>query len=148
MSPPRHPSVPLTVAGHIKQAHQKEREMQALRNEMVQSKQEIKDRFQVYESKMAGFVHDIQARLNQEETSRSTSKLVMEEMREILDRVAPDWYQEVYGPHARRLTPEAHEKINEMLKYCTSQIDVENSQRDLELQKQHNVLIDSMGTNA
>ena len=60
----------------------------------------------------------IQSRLNQAETSRSVSKMVMDKMGEILDRVAPDldWFHEVFGPKANRLTPEAHEKINEMLK--------------------------------
>jgi len=44
--------------------------------------------------------------------------MVMDKMGEILDRVAPDldWFHEVFGPKANRLTPEAHEKINEMLK--------------------------------
>jgi hypothetical protein len=141
--------VPLTVAGHIEQAHQKEREMQDLRNEMAQSKQEIKDRFQAYESKMAEFVHDIQASLNHEETQHKVSTLVMQKMREILGRVAPDWYQEVYGPNAHKLSdnPKAVEKINEWIKILTAQIDAENRQRDLELQKQRKILIDSMGTN-
>ena len=73
----------------------------------------------------------------------------MDKMGEILDRVAPDldWFHEVFGPKANRLTPEAHEKINEMLKILTSKIDTENSQRDLELQKQHKALMDSIGTN-
>jgi integrase len=139
--------VPLTVAGHIEQSHQKGQDMQALRNEMAQSKQEIKDRFQAYESKMAEFVHDIQASLNHEETQHKISTLVMKKMTEILDRVAPDWFQEVYGPNAQRLTPKAHEKINGWLKVLTSQIDAENRERDLELQKQKKVLIDSIGTN-
>jgi hypothetical protein len=93
------------------------------------------------------FVHDIKSELNYEERSSSIRKLVMDKMIEILDRVAPDWYQEVYGPNAQRLTPKAHEKIKEWLKILTAQIDAENSQRDLELQKQKKVLIDSMGTN-
>jgi hypothetical protein len=124
-----------------------EAKFQALRNEMAQSKQEIKDRFQAYESKMAEFVHDIKRELNYEERSSSISKLVMDKMTEILDRVAPDWFQEVYGPNAHRLTPKAHEKINGWLKILTSHIDAENRDRDLELQKQKKVLIDSIGTN-
>jgi hypothetical protein len=124
-----------------------EAKFQALRNEMAQSKQEIKDRFQAYESKMAEFVHDIKRELNYEERSSSISKLVMDKMTEILDRVAPDWFQEVYGPNAHRLTPKAHEKINGWLKILTAQIDAENRDRDLELQKQKKVLIDSIGTN-
>jgi integrase/recombinase XerD len=124
-----------------------EAKFQALRNEMAQSKQEIKDRFEVYESKMAEFVHDIKSELNYEERSNSISKLVMDKMTEILDRVAPDWFQEVYGPNAQRLTPKAHEKIKEWLKILTTQIDAENRERDLELQKQKKVLIDSIGTN-
>ena len=75
---------------------------------MVQSKQEIKDRFQAYESKMAEFVHDIQSRLNQEETSRPYHDLMLDKMREILDRMALGWFQEVFGPKAHRLTPKAH----------------------------------------
>jgi len=106
---------------------------------MAQSKQEIKDRFQACESKMAEFVHDIH-----EERSRSTNELVRDKMIEILDRVAPSWYQEVFGPKANRLTPKTHEKLNESLKIVESLIDVENRQRDLELQKQRKVLIDSM----
>jgi integrase/recombinase XerD len=124
-----------------------EAKFQALRNEMAQSKQEIKDRFEVYESKMAQFVHDIKSELNYEERSNSISKLVMDKMTEILDHVAPDWFQEVYGPNAHRLTPKAHEKINGWLRILTAQIDAENSQRDLELQKQKKVLIDSIDTN-
>jgi uncharacterized protein YgfB (UPF0149 family) len=61
--------------------------------------------------------------------------------------VASGWFHEVFGPEAHRLTPEANEKINEMLKICTSQIDADNRQRDLELQKQHKTLMDSIGTN-
>jgi hypothetical protein len=98
---------------------------------------------------MAEFVHDIQANLNHEETQHKVSTLVMQKMREILDRVAPDWYQEVYGPNAHKLSdnPKAVEKINEWIKILTAQIDAENRQRDLELQKQRKILIDSMGTN-
>ena len=58
-----------------------------------------------------------------------------------------DWFHEVFGPKANRLTPEAHEKIEEMLKILTPQIDADNRQRNLELQKQHKALMDSMGTN-
>jgi len=139
--------VPLTVAGHIEQGHQKEKEMQALRNEMVQSKQEIKDRFQAYEDKMAEFIHDIQSRLNQEETSRPYRHLMLDKMREILDRTAPGWFQEVFGPKASRLSPEANEKIKEWLKILNPQIDAENREREVEIQNQRKVLMDSMGTN-
>jgi len=92
---------------------------------------------------MAEFVHDIQSRLNQEETSRPYRGL-MDKMREILDRTAPGWFQEVFGPNAHRLTPTAREKIEEFKKILTSQIDAENRQRDLEIQKQRKVLMDSM----
>jgi hypothetical protein len=135
------------VPSTVEQGHQKEREMAALKLEMVQSKQEIKDRFQAYESKMAQFVHDIQASLNHEEGQHKISTLVMKKMTEILDRVAPDSFQEVYGPNTQRLTPKAHGKINGWLKVLTSQMDAENRERDLELQKQKKVLIDSTGTN-
>jgi integrase len=138
---------PLTIAGYMEEVNEREGEIHELKQQMDQSRQEIKDRFQAYESKMAQFVHDIKRELNYEERSSSISKLVMDKMTEILDHVAPDWFQEVYGPNAHRLTPKAHEKINGWLKILTAQIDAENSQRDLELQKQKKVLIDSIGTN-
>jgi hypothetical protein len=122
----------------------KDREIHELKEQMAQSKQEIKDRFQAYESKMAEFVHDIQVRLNTEERSSSTKKLVMDKMTEILDRVAPSWFQEIYGPKANRLTPKGLEKVKESIKIVTSIADAENHQRDLELQKQKKVLMDSM----
>jgi hypothetical protein len=96
---------------------------------------------------MAEVVHDLQSRLNQEEVSRPYRDFMLDKMMEILDRAAPGWFQEVYGPAAHRLAPEDKEKIQEMLKILTPQIDAENRQRDLELQKQKKVLIDSMGTN-
>ena len=95
---------------------------------------------------MAEFVHDIQSRLNQAEKSESSSSLVMEKMREILDRVAPDWFHEVFGPKANRFTPKTLEKMDEWLKILTSQINTDDRQRDLELHKKHKVLMDSMGT--
>jgi len=122
----------------------KDREIHELKEQMAQSKQEIKDRFQAYESKMAEFVHDIQVRLNQEETSRSTNKMVRDKMIEVLDRVVPSWFQEVYGPRADRLTPKQHEKVKESLKILSAQIDADDRQRDLELQRQRKVLMDSM----
>jgi len=125
----------------------KEKEIHELKELMDQSKQEIKDQFQAYESKLADFIRDTQSRLNQEETSRSNDKMVTDKMREILDRVGPDWFQEVFGPKAHRLTPKALEKAKEFLKILTSQMDAESRQRDLELQKQRKVLIDSMATN-
>jgi hypothetical protein len=129
----------------VEEHKRKEQEILELKDQMAQSKQEIKDRFQAYESKMAEFVHNIQTSLKSEETQHKVSSLVMAKMREILDRVAPDWYQEVFGPRANKLTPEAHKKVDEWHKILTAQIDAENSQRDLELQKQRKVLIDSMG---
>jgi hypothetical protein len=86
---------------------------------MLQSKQEIKDRFEVYESKMAEFVHDIQLRLRSEESQHEVSSQVMGRMREILDRVAPDWYEEVIGPKEHKLTPEMSKKIDGWLKELT-----------------------------
>jgi hypothetical protein len=72
----------------------KDREIHELKEQMAQSKQEIKDRFQAYEAKMVDFVHDMQSRLNGAEMATSTRSLVMKEMTEKLDRVAPGWYQE------------------------------------------------------
>jgi hypothetical protein len=65
-------------------------------------------------------------------------------MIEILDHAAPGWFQEVYGPGARRLAPKDKEKIEELLKILTPQIDAENRQRDLELQKQHKILVKTL----
>jgi len=113
---------------------------------MVQSKQEIKDRFQAYESQMADFIHDIQHSLNQAEIDRSSNKMIRDKMAEIIEHLAPgfDWYHEVFGPKANRLTPEVHKKIDGWMKELTAQIDAENSQRDLELRRQRKVLMDSM----
>ena len=113
---------------------------------MLQSRQEIKDRFQEYESKMAEFVHDIQTSLRSEESKHEVSSLVMKKMREILDRVAPGWFDEVYGPGAaaHKLTPKAREKVNEWIKILTAQIDDENRHRDLELQNRRKALEDSI----
>ena len=112
---------------------------------MVQSKQEIKDRFQAYESQMADFIHDIQSSLNQAEIDRSSNKMIRDKMAEIIERVAPgfDWYHEVFGP-ANRLTPEVHKKIDEWLKILNPQIEAENREREVEIQKRHKVLMDSM----
>jgi hypothetical protein len=141
--------VPLTVAGHIEQGHKNEKEMQALRNEMAQSKQEIKDQFQAYEAKMNEFVHDIQSRLNQEEVSRPYRSFRLNTMTEILDRTAPGWFDEVYGPgtSAHRLTPKGQEKIQQLLKEVTPLIEAENRQRDLELQKQRKILVKTLDLN-
>jgi hypothetical protein len=58
---------------------------------------------------------------------------MLDKMREILDRVAPGWFDEVYGPGAaaHRLTPKAKEEIEELVKEITPQIEAENRQRDL-----------------
>src|SRR5215469_12542684 len=123
-----------------------EEKFQALRNEMVQSKIEIKDRFKAYEDKMADFIHDIQSSLNQAEIDRSSNKMIRDKMAEIIERVAPgfDWYHEVFGPKANRLTPEVHKKIDEWLKILNPQIEAENREREVEIQKRHKVLMDSM----
>jgi uncharacterized protein YicC (UPF0701 family) len=69
--------------------------------EMVsKSKQEIRDQFQAYESQMTEFVYDIQGRLNQVEASKSSHNFMLDRMREILDRTAPNWFEEVFGPKA------------------------------------------------
>ena len=67
-----------------------------------------------------------------------------DKMREILDRTAPGWFQEVFGPNAHRLTPEVHKKIDGWLKILTPQIEAENREREVEIQKRHKVLMDSM----
>jgi DNA polymerase sigma len=128
----------------MEQGHQKDREMHELREQMAQSKQEIKEQFQAHEAKMNEFVHDIQSRLNQEEAARPYRNMMVDKMREILDRVAPGWFQEVYGSKARRLTTKDKEKIEELLKILTPQIDAENRQKDLELQKQRKVLVKTL----
>jgi len=58
---------------------------------------------------------------------------MLDKMREILDRTAPGWFDEVYGPGAaaHRLTPKGKEKIEEMLKIITPLMDAENRQKDL-----------------
>ena len=78
---------------------------------------------------MAEFIHDIQSRLSQQETSRPYRHLMLDKMREILDRTAPGWFQEIFGLEAHRLSPEAHEKIDEWLKILTPQIEAENRER-------------------
>jgi integrase len=126
----------------------KSKEIAALQQQLAQSKQEIKDQFQAYEAKMNEFVHDIQGRLNQEEVSRPYHNSMLDKMREILDRTAPGWFDEVYGPGARRLTPKAKEKIEEMDKIITPLIDAENRQRDLELQRRRKSLVKTLDSKA
>jgi hypothetical protein len=111
---------------------------------MAQSKQEIRDQFQAYEAKMNEFVQDIQSRLNQEEVSRPYHNFMLDNMIEILDRAAPGWFQEVYGPKAHRLTPKDKEKIEELRKVLTPLIEADNRQRDLELQKQRKILVKTL----
>jgi hypothetical protein len=53
-------------------------------------------------------------------------------------------WQISYGPKAHRLTPKAKEKIQELQKILTPLIDAENRQRDLELQKQRKVLVETL----
>jgi hypothetical protein len=115
-----------------------------LRQQMAQSKQEIRDQFQAYEAKMNEFVQDIQSRLNQEEVSRPYHNFMLDNMIEILDRAAPGWFQEVYGPKAHRLTPKGKEKIEELRKILTPLIEADNRQRDLELQKQRKILVKTL----
>jgi hypothetical protein len=94
---------------------------------------------------MNEFVHDIQSRLLSEE-EQSNRHFVMDKMREILDRVAPGWFQEVYGPGAakNRLTAKGKEEIQKLLKEITPQIEAEKRQRDLKLQKQRKVLVKTL----
>jgi len=55
----------------MEEREKKDHEIYELKQQMTQSKQEIKDQFQAYEAKMNEFVHDIQSRLNQKEASKS-----------------------------------------------------------------------------
>jgi hypothetical protein len=55
---------------------------------------------------------------------------MLDKMIEMLDCAAPGWFQEVYGPKARRLTTKDKKKIEELLKILTPQIDADNRQRD------------------
>jgi integrase/recombinase XerD len=117
-----------------------------LKQQMAQSKQEIKDQFQAYEAKMNEFVHDIQSRAYSEEREQSARDFVNDKMTEILDRTAPGWFEEVYGPGApaHRLTPKGQEKIQQLLKEVTPLIEAENRQRDLELQRQRKILMNTL----
>jgi integrase len=91
--------------------------------ELKAQQQEIKDRFEAYESKMAEFIYDIKARLNLE-NNKSQSELVEEVFSS--DKIADN-------PRAK--------KLKEQLRIYASKIDAEDRQRDLELQKQRKVLL-------
>jgi integrase/recombinase XerD len=129
----------------MEERKKKDQEILELKEQMVQSKQEIKDQFQAYEAKMNEFVHDVQSRLISEE-EQSNRVFVMDKMREILDRTAPGWFDEVFGPgaSAHRLTPKGQEKIQQLLKEVTPLIDAENRQRDLELEERRKVLVNTL----
>jgi hypothetical protein len=137
--------IPLTVAAHIEEGHRKDQEILELKQQMAQSKQEIKDQFQAYDTKMNEFVHDIQSRLISE-VEQSDCDFMLDKMREILDRTAPGWFEEVYGPGAaaHRLTPKAKEKMKKLLEEITPLIEAENRQRDLEIQKQYKILMNTL----
>ncbi len=81
----------LEAAGHSTEAslQEKAKEIQALKEQMTQSRQQIKDQFQAYEAKMNEFVHEIQNRLNQGEVSRPYRNFRLKKMTEILDREVP-----------------------------------------------------------
>src|SRR5215831_13347498 len=125
------------VISGLSKKRRRERGRHELKEQMAQSRLEIKDQFQAYEAKMNEFVHDIKSSLNQEEESRPSLNLMLDKMREILDSTAPGWFDGVFGPgaSAHRLTPKDQEKIEELLKEVTPLIEAENRQRDLELQK-------------
>jgi small-conductance mechanosensitive channel len=147
--------VPLTVPGFMEQNKQKDLEMHELKQQMAQSKQEIKDQFQAYEDKIHEFVHDIQSSLNQEEKSRpsltpGSLNFMLKKMREILDHKAPGWYDQIFGPgaSAHRLTPKTQKKIEELLKEVTPLIEADNRQRDLALQKRREILVKTLDSKA
>jgi small-conductance mechanosensitive channel len=129
----------------MEESEKKDQETYELKQQMAQSKQEIKDQFQAYEAKINEFVHDIQSMLPSKE-EESALNFTMDKMREILDRAVPGWFEEVYGPGAaaHRLTPQGKEKIKELDKILEPLIEAENRQRDLELQKRRKTLMKTL----
>jgi integrase len=95
----------------------KDVEIQELKAQILQSKQEIKDRFEAYESKMAEFIHDVGVKLND---NQSHSEL----LHEILNK-----------------NTKVNPKLKELLRAYTSKLDAE----DLEIRSRRKALKDSIG---